>query len=88
MIDSEFTEVPVLIPPEQLSEEALAGIVESFVLREGTDYGLVEIGHDKKILQVRKQVACGTIKIVYDLKSQSVTLLTARDFQKLMSSRK
>ena len=30
---------PVEVPPEALSPLALRGAIESFVLREGTDYG-------------------------------------------------
>ena len=31
--------LPVIVPPDSLSAEALQGVIEKFVLREGTDYG-------------------------------------------------
>ena len=30
---------PVAVPHTELSPEALQGVIEAFVLREGTDYG-------------------------------------------------
>ena len=30
---------PIVVPHTELSAEALTGVIESFVLREGTDYG-------------------------------------------------
>jgi len=45
-------EVPVEITPSQLSADALNGIIENFILREGTDYGVVEVEFDKKKSQV------------------------------------
>ena len=33
------------IPPSDLSDEALAGVIDSFVLKEGTDYGPVSYSH-------------------------------------------
>lgn len=82
MSEVKETEIPIEIAPEQLSEHALAGIVESFVLREGTDYGWVEVSHEKKIQQIFKQIQRGDIKIVFDQSTESVSLLTAQDFKR------
>ena len=30
---------PIVVPHTELSTDALTGVIESFVLREGTDYG-------------------------------------------------
>ena len=37
---------PVPIPFQDLSADALRGVIESFVLREGTDYGAHEYSLD------------------------------------------
>lgn len=42
----------VKIPYDQLSPEALHGVIEEFVTRDGTDYGEVEIPLETKIAQV------------------------------------
>lgn len=43
----------------ELSEEALTGIIESFVLREGTEYGAADHDLASKCAQVRKQLNRG-----------------------------
>lgn len=74
---------PVEIPMDALSAEILDAVIESFVLREGTDYGRQEVELETKIEQVKKQLAKGLVKIVFDPNSESVTLLTDKEFKKL-----
>lgn len=75
--------IPVEIPREVLSAEALQGIIESYILREGTDYGRQEVSHEAKIEQILRQLERGHIRIVFDPESESVTLLTDGEWQKL-----
>lgn len=77
---------PIEIPAEALSPEAFSGIINEFILREGTDYGSVEISHEKKMEQIQKQLAKGDIKIIFDTNTESVTLMTKLDFKKLLIS--
>ena len=65
---------PIEVPYRQLSPEALRGVVESFVLREGTDYGEREVSLDDKIAQVLEQLRCGEARILYDPASQSIDI--------------
>jgi hypothetical protein len=74
---------PVEIPKEALSAEALRGIIESFILREGTDYGREEVGFGKKIDQIERQVAKGEVKIVFDPNTESVGMVTLNEWKKL-----
>ena len=83
MSELKFTEKPIEISPEQISEQALSGIIENFILREGTDYGIVEVSFEKKSEQIRKQIQKGDIKIVFDQTSETVSLLTSTDFRRL-----
>lgn len=76
-------EAPIEIAPSQLSPDALNGIIENFILREGTDYGVVEVEFDKKKSQIQKQIDRGDVKVVFDLTTETVSLLTAADFRKL-----
>ena len=71
---------PVEIPLDLLSAEALAGIINDFIGREGTDYGLHELTHDKKVEQIRRQIAKGDIRIIFEATSESVTLITQKDW--------
>jgi uncharacterized protein YheU (UPF0270 family) len=66
---------PVEVPHTALSRDALLGLVESFVLREGTDYGALEFTHEQKVAQVIAQLERGEARILYDPESESVTLL-------------
>ena len=74
---------PVEIPSDVLSEDAFHGIIDEFIQREGTDYGVVEISHEAKVERVQKQVTQGEVKIVFDPNTESVTLLTAKELAKL-----
>ncbi|QDK39759.1 YheU family protein [Bdellovibrio sp. NC01] len=80
---NEEVKPPVEIPQEDLSADAIEGIIEAFILREGTDYGSVEVSLSAKKEQIRKQLARKDIKIVFDFASESVTLMTKAEWQKL-----
>lgn len=68
----------VEIPFDLLSPEALAGVLEDFVLREGTDYGEVELSFDDKVARLRAVVERGEARIVFDPETESVTLISTR----------
>jgi uncharacterized protein YheU (UPF0270 family) len=68
-------EDPLEIPHTLLSPDALRGLVESYVLREGTDYGAREFTHEQKVAQVMAQLDSGDARIMFDPESESVTLL-------------
>jgi uncharacterized protein YheU (UPF0270 family) len=57
-----------------LSAEALRGIAEAFVLREGTDYGAHEFSHEEKVTQVLSALGRGEALILFDPATESVTL--------------
>jgi uncharacterized protein YheU (UPF0270 family) len=69
---------PVEIPLEALSADALRGLVESFVNREGTDYGERERTLDEKVADVRRQLERGEARIVFDPETESVNIVPAR----------
>ena len=48
--------LPVAVPHSELSAAALRGVIESFVLREGTDYGERDVPHEAKVAQVLRQL--------------------------------
>jgi uncharacterized protein len=66
---------PVAIPYAQLSSEALQGVIESFVLREGTEYGEREFTLAEKRLHVLHQLERGEAQILFDPQSQSVDIV-------------
>ena len=66
---------PVPVPHGELSPEALTGVIQSFVLREGTDYGEREFTLEQKMAQVRAQLETGDAQIFYDPDSASVDIV-------------
>jgi uncharacterized protein YheU (UPF0270 family) len=70
-------EEPVVVPYQELSAQALRGVIESFVLREGTDYGEREFSLEQKVAHVLRQLEDGTSQIVFDPDSQTVHIVTA-----------
>ncbi|MSR14048.1 MAG: YheU family protein [Gammaproteobacteria bacterium] len=74
--DSEPDEDPVEIPFRELSAGALQGVVEAFVLREGTDYGAYEIALADKVAQVLLQLERGEARVMFDPKSSSIDIVT------------
>lgn len=75
-MDTEASE-PIVIPHGELSAQALRGVIESFVLREGTDYGEREYSLEQKVAHVRAQLERGQARILFDSQSNSVTLEVA-----------
>lgn len=67
------------IPFDQLSSEALHGLIEEFVTRDGTDYGEIEVALETKISQVLGQLKSGKAVIVFDQKSETCTILKSDD---------
>jgi uncharacterized protein len=65
----------VKVPFEKLSYEALQGVIEEFVTRDGTDYGEIEIPLETKISQVLGQLKSGKAVIVFDKESETCTIL-------------
>ena len=66
--------MPIPIPHRQLSPDALRGVIEAFVTREGTDYGTQDVSLATKVLQVRHQLDAGTAVLVYDEDTASCTI--------------
>ena len=54
----------MLIPWQDLSPETLENLIESFVLREGTDYGEHERTLEQKVADVKRQLQCGEAVLV------------------------
>jgi len=53
-------------------------VIESFVLREGTDYGDHEATFESKVDDVQRQLQRGEADIVWDPTTESVQLVAGR----------
>jgi hypothetical protein len=65
----------MIIPFDSIDEETLQSLVESFVLREGTDYGEVEISLQEKVEQIIEQLRSGDIVVEYSEEHESVNII-------------
>ena len=69
----------IVIPMERLSEDSVNGLIEEFILREGTDYGHFDYTLDQKKTQLLKQLKSRHIIIVFDLIEETTTLMRKED---------
>jgi len=66
---------PVEVPPGELSPPALRGVIESFVLREGTDYGERDVALEDKVAAVRAQLERGEARILFDPLTETIDIV-------------
>ncbi len=76
----------VEIPYHSLEKDTLIALIESFVLREGTDYGEYEIELDKKVNDIFLQIQSGELKILFDDREESCNIVNTRELSKYMMS--
>ena len=63
------------IPWQELNAETLNNLLESVVLREGTDYGEQELSFNAKVEQLRERLKRGDAVIVYSELHESVDIV-------------
>ena len=71
----------IIIPYEKLSTEALRGLIEEFVTRDGTDTGYEKKSLVNDVAMVKRQLKRGDAVIVYD-KSTKNSNIVSRDHLK------
>ncbi len=69
---------PVFVPYQELSPEALRGVIESFVLREGTEYGAHDFTLEEKLAHVYRQLERREAQIVFDPSTESIDIIPVR----------
>jgi uncharacterized protein YheU (UPF0270 family) len=70
------------IPVEALSNQALDGLIEEFVTRDGTDYGAEERALDDKKDAVRRQLDRGDVVIVFDPEMRTSNIILKDELRK------
>ena len=66
---------PVVVPYTELAADLLHAVVESYVLREGTDYGEKEFSLEDKVAHVISRLKRGEARIVFDPESETVSII-------------
>ncbi|KPV90777.1 hypothetical protein AN395_02702 [Pseudoalteromonas sp. P1-30] len=75
----------MIIPFEQLDKDTLYNLIESYVLREGTDYGEQEVSIQSKVAQVNQQLRNGEAMVFFSELHESVTIISKNEFKALQS---
>lgn len=70
----------MIIPWQDLDQQTLMNIVESFILREGTDYGMNELPLATKTASLLAQIKQGKVVIVWSELHQSIDLKDKSEF--------
>jgi uncharacterized protein len=65
----------IVVPYSELAADLLHAVVESYVLREGTDYGEKEFSLEDKVAHVTKQLKRGDAQIVFDPETETVSII-------------
>jgi uncharacterized protein len=75
-LDEELPE-PVEIPHTALAADVLRRVIESFVLREGTEYGARDVSLEAKVADVTRQLERGEARILFDPTSITLDIVPA-----------
>jgi uncharacterized protein YheU (UPF0270 family) len=76
----------MIVPISTLESETLLQVIQSFVLREGTDYGVDDISIEDKVKQVKRQLENGTAVLIFSEHRQSVNIMLTEDYNKMINS--
>ncbi len=70
----------MIIPWEQLDSETLYNLIESFVLREGTDYGEQEKTLADKVGDVERQLKSGEAVVIWSELHETINIMPSSQF--------
>jgi uncharacterized protein YheU (UPF0270 family) len=71
----------VIIPWQELEADTLENLIETFVLREGTDYGEQERSLLQKVADVRRQLERGDVVLVWSELHESINIMPKGEFR-------
>ncbi|MDN3378484.1 MULTISPECIES: YheU family protein [unclassified Pseudoalteromonas] len=75
----------MIIPHQQLDKDTLYNLIESYVLREGTDYGEQEFSIESKVAQVNQQLKNGDAMVFFSELHESVTIISKNEFKAMQN---
>ena len=64
------------IPHEQIPSDLLVSLIESFIMREGTDYGHSDYSMQQKIEQVLRQLRSKKVIITFDQETETFNIVS------------
>lgn len=70
----------MIIPWQELEESTLYNVLDSFILREGTDYGIRELSLEEKRERLLAQLKVNKVVIVWSELHESLDIKDKRSF--------
>ncbi|MBX2807475.1 MAG: YheU family protein [Cellvibrionaceae bacterium] len=70
----------MIIPPDRLQPPVLQALLEEFITREGTDYGVQEVALAVKVEEIKAQLETGEAVIVFDTATESTQIMTRQAY--------
>lgn len=70
----------MIIPWQSLEKDTLRNIAESFILREGTDYGMEELSLAEKTENLLVQIYAGSAVIVWSELHETIDIKNKTEF--------
>ncbi|MEF1288274.1 YheU family protein [Vibrio sp. M260118] len=70
----------MIVPWQQIEPDTLDNLIREFVLREGTDYGAVEVSLQDKVDQIRAQLESGEAVVVFSELHETVDIQLKQKF--------
>lgn len=67
------------IPVNKLSPEALQGVIEEFISRDGTDYGEIEASRELNFRQVKYKLENGLAVLIFDDETETTNIFLPDD---------
>jgi uncharacterized protein len=68
-----------IIPINKLSPEALQGVIEEFISRNGTDYGEIESSLETNFRQVKYKLEKGSAVLIFDDETKTTNIFLSND---------
>ncbi|KGY11376.1 hypothetical protein NM22_16080 [Vibrio tubiashii] len=70
----------MIVPWQQIEPDTLDNLIREFVLREGTDYGAIEVSLQDKVAQIRSQLESGEAVVVFSELHETVDIQLKQKF--------
>ncbi|MCG9684658.1 YheU family protein [Vibrio sp. Isolate23] len=70
----------MIVPWQQIDPDTLDNLIREFVLREGTDYGELEISLQDKVDQIKNQLETGEAVVVFSELHETVDIQLKQKF--------
>ena len=67
------------IPVNKLSPQALQGVIEEFITRDGTDYAEKEVPMETKFRHVKYKLEGGLAVLIFDDETETTNIFLADD---------